>query len=87
MQKIQLNSQVNTAVTKVTSNNLAAGMLNKSFKSTVKQFIIQYKVYSFMNPTKGKPADWKKLLQEFLAMVKQLGIPTFLMTLLCADLR
>ena len=39
-----------------------------------------------MNTIKGTPDYWKRFLYEFLAMVKQLGIPTFLMTLSCADL-
>ena len=40
-----------------------------------------------MSSIKGTPAYWKKKLFEVLAMVKQLGIPTFFMTLSCADLR
>ena len=40
-----------------------------------------------MNSVKGNPAYWKKFLFEVLAMVKQLGLPTFFMTLSCADLR
>ena len=43
--------------------------------------------YSFMNTVKGTPAYWKRFLFEVLAMVKQLGLPTFFMTLSCADLR
>ena len=87
MQKIQLNNQINIAMKKVGSKNLTAGMLSKNFKATVKQFIAQNKAYSFMNPIKGTPAYWKKFLHEVFAMVKQLGIPTFFMTLSCADLR
>ena len=40
-----------------------------------------------MNAIKGTTAYWKKFLHEVLAMVKQLGIPTFFLTLSCADLR
>ena len=40
-----------------------------------------------MNPVKGTPANWKIFLFEVLAIVKQLGLPTFFMTLSCADLR
>ena len=36
---------------------------------------------------KGTPAYWKNFLFEVLAMVKQLGLPTFFMTFSCADLR
>ena len=40
-----------------------------------------------MNTIKGTPAYWKKFLYEVLAMVKQLGLPSFFMTLSCADLQ
>ena len=40
-----------------------------------------------MNCIKGTPAYWKKFLFDVLAMVKQLGIPTFFMTLSSADLK
>ena len=53
----------------------------------MQQFIAKGKAYSFMSSIKGTPGYWKKNLFEVLAMVKQLGIPTFSMTLSCADLR
>ena len=87
MQKIQLNDQINIAMEKIVSDSLNAGKLSKNFKATIQQFIAQDKVYSFMSSIKGTPAYWKKFLFEVLAMVKQLGIPTFFMTLSCADLR
>ena len=39
-----------------------------------------------MNIMKGTPLYWKSFLDEVLAMVKQLGIPAFVMTLICANL-
>ena len=81
MQKIQLNDQINIAMKKVASDSLNAGKLSKNFKATIQQFIAQDKVYSFMSSIKGTPDYWKKLLFEVLAVVKQLGIPTFFMTL------
>ena len=39
-----------------------------------------------MSKIKGTPAYWKKFLDKVLAMVKQLGLPTFFMTLSCVDL-
>ena len=82
MQKIQLNEQISIVMRKITSNSLNAGMLSSNFKATVQQFIAEDKAYSFMTP-----AHWIKTLFEVLAMVKQLGIPTFFMALSCADLR
>ena len=84
MQKIQLNDQINTAMKKIASDSLNAGKLSKNFKATIQQFIAQDKAYSFMSSIKDTPA-WKNFLFEVLAMVKQLGIPTFFMTLSCAD--
>ena len=65
MQKSHLNSQINIAMKMIPSNNLAAGMLNKSFNSAVKQFIAQDKAYSFMNPIKDTPAYWKYFYMKF----------------------
>ena len=87
LQKLQLNSQINITMKKAACSTLTAGMLSKNFKETINQFIAREKAYSFMNAIKGTPAYWKKFLHEVLAMVKQLGIPTFFLTLSCADLR
>ena len=40
-----------------------------------------------MNSVKVTPAYWKQFLYDVLAMVKQLGIPTYFLTLPCTDLR
>ena len=87
MQKIQLNDQINIAMKKIASDSLNPGKLSKNFKATMQQFIAQDKAYSFMSSIKGTPAYWENFLFEVLAMVKQLGILTFFMTLSCADLR
>ena len=78
MQKIQLNDRINIAMRKIVSDNINAGMLSKNFKATVHRFIVQDKAHSFMPSIKGTPAYWKKNFSEVLAMVKQLGVPTFL---------
>ena len=72
---------------KVASDTLTAGMLGRNFKEKVKEFIATDKAFSFMNCIKGTPAYWKKFLYEVLAMVKQLRVLTFFLTLSCADLR
>ena len=72
---------------KVCAISLNAGVLSQNFKETVKQFIANDKAFAFMNSVKGAPAYWKKFLQEVLAMVKQLGPPSFFLTLSYADLR
>ena len=78
MQQLNLNSQINIAMKKLCTNQLNAGMLSNNFSDTVNAFIAKDEGYSFMTPIKGTPAYWKKFLSEVLAMVKQLGLPTFL---------
>ena len=70
--------------------SLHAGLFNKSstsFRESVQKFVESDSAFRFMNSIKGTPAYWKKFKSEVLAMVKQLGIPTFFLTLSCADLR
>jgi len=72
---------------KVTGNNMTAGILGQNFKETVKICIASDNAYKFMSAVKGTPAYWQHMLSDVLAMVKQLGIPSYFMTLSCADLR
>ena len=78
LQHSALNSNINIAMKKVKGSNLTAGMFSKNFKETVKSFIASDDAFSFMSSIKGTPAYWKRFLLEVLAMVKQLGLPTFL---------
>ena len=86
-QQMNMSSRINIAMQKVKTNALTAGVLSQNFKDTVKSFVASNEAYSFMSTIKGTPAYWKKFLFEVLAMVKQLGLPTYFMTLSCADLR
>ena len=72
---------------KVSGEALTANMFQENFKETVKSFLAEENAYTFMNSIKGSPAYWKSMLSDVLAMVKQLGIPSFFLTLSCADLR
>ena len=72
---------------KVASNQLTAGVLSGNFNEIVTGFIARDQAFTFMNCIKGTPAYWKKFLFDVLTMVKQLGIPTFFMTLSSADLK
>ena len=53
----------------------------------IKSKNLTYEAFNFMNTLKGTPAYWKRVQLEVLAMIKQLGLPTFFITLSCADLR
>ena len=86
-QQLNLNSQINIAMKKVSSSSLTSGMLSNNFSETFKSFIAKDEGFNFMNPIKGTPAYWKRFPLEVLVMIKQLGLPTYFMTLSCADLR
>ena len=60
------------------SDQLTAGMLSSNFNEKVEEFLARDLAITFMNCIKGTPAYWEKFLFDLLAMVKQLGIPTFL---------
>ena len=75
------------AMYKVCSDKLTAGMPSGDFKEKVCEVIATDQAFSFMSCIKGTPAYWKKFLFDVLAMVKQLGIPIFFLTLSCANLR
>ena len=81
-QSVNFHNQINIAIKKVASDKLTAGMLSSNFKDKASD-----QAFFFMNGIKGTPAYWKKFLFDVLAMVKQLGCPTFFMTLSSADLR
>ena len=86
-QQLKLNSEIIIALRKVCTGTVTAGMLSQSFAETVLSFVGKDEAYRFMNTIKGTPVYWKKFLHEVLAMVKQLGLPTFFITLSCADLQ
>ena len=56
-------------------------------KDTIQTFLGSSDTFSFMSSVKGIPSYWKQFLFDVLAMVKQLGIPTFLLTLSCSNLK
>ena len=66
--------------------SLTASHLNSNVQS-LKKLIFQDQAYLFLRQIPGTPPYWQKFMYEVVAMVKQLGIPTWFMTLSCADLR
>ena len=74
-------------VGKVISNHLIAGMLSSNLNEKIKEFIASDQAFTLVNSIKGLPAYLKKFLFDVLAMTKQLGIPTFFMTLSSAELK
>ena len=84
-----LLSSINFAMQKIKPGTLTAGTVKSSFKGTIEKFVAKDKdnAFSFMSSVKGTPAYWKQFLFDALAMVKQLAIFTYFLTLSCADLR
>ena len=82
-----LRSTINFAMHKIKPGTLTAGPVKSNFRETVERFVASDNAFSFMRSVKGTPACRKQFLYNVLAMVKQLGIPTYFLTLLRADLR
>ena len=59
----------------------------RSSVQTLQNLICQDQAYLFLRQIPGTLPYWQRFMYEVLAMVKQLGIPTWFMTLSCADLR
>ena len=59
----------------------------RSNVQTLQNLICQDQAYLFLRQIPGTPPYWQRFMYEVVAMVKQLGIPTWFMTLSCADLR
>ena len=87
IQKLNLSNQTNIAMRKVTPSQLTTGMLSSNFNEKIKVFIASDQAFTFMNSIMKTPAYWKKFLFGVLAMVNQLGVPTFFMSLSSADLK
>ena len=72
---------------RIKPGTLTAGTVKSNFKGAIERFVARDDAFSFLSSVKGTPAYWKQFLYDVLAMVKQLGIPTYFLTLSCADLR
>ena len=72
---------------KIKSGTLKAGSVKSSSRETFEMSVARDNVLSFMSSVKGTPEYWKQFLYDIITMVKQLEIPTYFLTLPCADLR
>ena len=83
-----LRSSMNFDLHKIKPNTLTAGTARSNFKGKIKRFVGRNYAFSFMSSVKRTRAYWKQFLYDALAiMVKQLGTPTYFLTLSCAELR
>ena len=86
-EQYHLRSSINFAMHKIKPGTLTAGTVKNNFKRTIEKFVASDNAFSFMSSAKRTPAYWKQFLYDELAVVKQLGIPTYFLTLSSADLR
>ena len=71
---------------KVSAPTLRAGLLNEvNIRDTLSEYFENDQACAFMNSIKGTPAYWKTFKTVELAMLKQLGVPTFFLTSSSAD--
>ena len=82
----KVSDSINIALKKVHGQPVSASQLRSNVQS-LQNLICQNQAYLFLRQIPGPPPYWQKFMYEVVAMVKQLGIPTWFMTLSCADLR
>ena len=85
VEQYKVSNAISIAMQKLHGSSITAGSLRNP--QTMKQYRFNDQLFMFMAPIKGTPAYWKTFLYEVLAMVRQLGIPQWFLTLSCADLR
>ena len=86
-EQYHLRSSINFATHKTKPGKITAGTIKNNFKGTIERFVASGNSFSFMSLVKGTPAYWKQFSYDVLAVVKQLGVPTYFLTLSCAELR
>ena len=82
----KVSDSINIALKKVHGQPVTASHIRSSGQ-TLRNLICQDQAYLFLRQIPGTPPYWQRFMYEVVAMVKQLGIPTWFMTLSCADLR
>ena len=80
-----LSLSINT-VMKMLKTGATVTSITTNYKDIIQKFLGSCDAFSFMSSVKGTLSYWKQFLYDVLAMVKQLGIPTFFLRLSCADL-
>ena len=86
MEQKKVSDYINIALKKVHGQRITASQV-RSDVNQLKGLICQDQAYLFLRVLPGTPPYWQKFMYEVVAIVKQLGIPTWFMTLSCADLR
>ena len=56
-------------------------------KHVMNEFVSKDEAYRFMKNVRGSPAYYQKTFYDLLAMIRQLGTPTWFLTLSAADMK
>ena len=83
----KVQDSINTALKKVHDHSLTAGEVRSMDSLSFQNLIFSDQAYLFMKNIPGSASYWKRFMYEVIAMIKQLGPPSWWMTLSCADLR
>ena len=81
----KVSDSINIALKKVHGSVVTSQIRSNSH--ILQNLVSQDQAYLFLRQIPGSPPYWQKFMYEVVAMVKQLGIPTWFMTLSCADLK
>ena len=82
----KVSESISIALKQLHGQSVTASQV-KSNTQILQNLISQDQAYLFLRQIPGCPPYWQKFTYEVVAMVKQLGIPTWFMTLSCAGLR
>ena len=82
----KVSDSINIALKKVHGQSVTASQLRNN-PERLTNLICQDQACLFLRQIPGTAPYWQKFMYEVIAMVKQLGIPTWFMTLSGADLR
>ena len=83
----KVQDSINIALKKVHGRTLTAQEVRNMDNATLRNLIFSDQAYTFMKNIPGSPSYWKRFMYDVLTMIKQLGPPTWWLTLSCADLR
>ena len=86
MEQKKIWDSINIALKKIHGQSITASQV-KSNTQDFQNRLLQGQAYLFLRQIPGSPPYWQKFMFEIVAMVKQLGIPTWFLTLSCTDLR
>ena len=84
----KVSDSMNIALRKIHGRTMKASQLkSNNAQGLIKDLISKDQAFLFLRHIPGSPPYWQRFMYEAVAMVQQLGIPTWFRTLSCADLR